>query len=99
MTITRKQIIDNKYNEMRDYIQTHLGVNFFPSLDDVETSDILILIQMYFAPHYETGKYDTVIKDGFKLQNIRIEDDKFNQHYPFIKERIDFLIKFMKEQK
>lgn len=93
---TRKQVIEKKYNEMRKYIDDSLGVNFFPSLDDIETSDILILIAMYFTPHYESQNYQKVIKDGLALQNLSVDDSIFEKHYPTIKNYINWFVEYMK---
>ena len=99
MKLTRKQIIDNKYNELLKYIKLNLGVDFFPSLDVVDTADVLILIQMYFSPHYESGTYDVIIKEGLRMKDLHVDNETFDTHYPRIKEDIDFIIKFMREQR
>jgi hypothetical protein len=93
---TRRDIIEAKYNEMRRYIDENLGVNFFPSLDDIDTADILILIAMYFTPHYESGDYQKVIKDGLRLQNLKVDDAVFDKHYPVIKKYINWFVEYMK---
>ena len=48
MTITRKEIISEKYNLLKIELEKYINENLFPSLDNYDISDIIYYLNLYF---------------------------------------------------
>ena len=89
MTTTRKILIETKYNELINTIETY-NINILPPLtDEFDTIDILFYINFYFGGCKDNFKEPLI--NIIKTKNIIISDDTFNKLYPIIE---TFLIFF-----
>lgn len=95
---TRKEFIVAKYEELRTYFTTHFHGSPFPSLDDVDITDVLLLITTYFSPLYESQNYEPTIKSLLSIYGVEVKEEIFIKHYPFIKEKLTEIIEFLKSQ-
>lgn len=99
MTITRRDFITHKYNTLTEYCYTHLGKCPFPSLEDLDLTDILYLFVNTFSPLYNIHDYRRPLKDMMNMCSIQLTDDEFEEHYPYFQKEIDELCLFLKNQK
>ena len=48
MTITRKEIIEQKYILLKDQLEQYINQSLFPSVDDYSINDIVYYLNLYF---------------------------------------------------
>jgi len=90
MTTTRKILIETKYNELINTIETY-NINILPPLtDEFDTIDLLFYFNFYFGGCKDNNFKEPLI-NIIKTKNIIISDDTFNRLYPIIE---TFLIFF-----
>ena len=90
MTTTRKILIETKYNELINTIETY-NINILPKLsDEFDTIDLLFFFNFYFGGCKDNNFKEPLI-NIIKTKNIIISDDTFNRLYPIIE---TFLIFF-----
>ena len=88
-TTTRKILIETKYNELINTIETY-NINILPSLSsEFDTIDLLFYFNFYFGGCKDNFKEPLI--NIIKTKNIIISDDTFNKLYPIIE---TFLIFF-----
>ena len=68
-TITRKQLIIEKYSLLIQQLTETglLGDDLFPSLDDIEVSDLIFFFQLQFP---DSEKYTSAIEDLLDCKEI-----------------------------
>ena len=89
MTTTRRKLIETKYNELINTIETY-NINILPKLsDEFDTIDLLFFFNFYFGGC--TNNFKEPLLNIIKTKNIIITDDTFNKLYPIIE---TFLIFF-----
>jgi len=90
----RKEVLIKKYAEL---IQNISSVGFspdiFPSLDDLDVVDLLLLFNFYFA---STDDYEPKIRELAKLQGITITEEEYEKGLPIIVNYINWLKLFQK---
>ena len=91
-TITKKQYLESKYRQFSKELTDELGINIFPSLDDVCMVDILLFFQFTFS---SLTDYEEPVRT-LMSHYVDIDIDKFNDIYPTIKLYIDELKDFLK---
>ena len=90
MTITRKEIIEQKYNLLKDQLEQYINQNLFPSLDDYNISDIVYYLNLYFPKGSESNYSDT-IERLMKNKNIELDDNDYSDVTNLIIDFINFL--------
>ena len=90
MTITRKEIIEQKYNLLKDQLEQYINQNLFPSLDDCNISDIVYYLNLYFPKGSESNYSDT-IERLMKNKNIELDDNDYSDVTNLIIDFINFL--------
>ena len=90
MTITRKEIIQEKYILLKIELEKYINQNLFPSLDDYSISDIVFYLNYYFPKGYENN-YDETIEILIKSKNIELSDNHFSDVVNLIIDFINFL--------
>ena len=70
-TITRKQLITEKYSSLIQQITDTglMGGDLFPSLEDIEVSDLIFYFQLQFP---DSEKYTLAIEDLLDCKNIKL---------------------------
>lgn len=90
MTITRKEIIEQKYNILKSQLEQYINQNLFPSVDDYNISDIVYYLNLYF-PKGNEEYYSDTIERLLKNKNIEISDNEFSDVVNLIIDFINFL--------
>ena len=83
---TRAKLIKDKYEELIENIKPYVpdGCEPFPSLDDIDVADIILLFSMHFG---ETDNLDEIrnkVKELFDTMGCRVDEKNFNSGYPHI---------------
>jgi len=52
MSITRKEVLTNKYEELKSKLQLYVNKDMFPSLNDFDIIDVISFIKLYFPRDY-----------------------------------------------
>ena len=90
MTITRKEIITEKYNLLKTELEKYINQNLFPSVDDYSINDIVYYLNLYF-PKGSEGYYSDTIERLMKNKNIELDDNGFSDVVNLIIDFINFL--------
>ena len=90
MTITRKEIIEQKYNLLKIELEKYINEHLFPSLDNYDISDIIYYLNLYFPKGSESNYSDT-IERLMKNKNIELDDNNFCDVVNLIIDFINFL--------
>ena len=90
MTITRKEIIEQKYNLLKDQLEQYINQNLFPSVDDYSINDIVYYLNLYF-PKGSEEYYSDTIERLMKNKNIELDDNGFSDVVNLIIDFINFL--------
>ena len=90
----RKEVLIKKYAEL---ITNLSSVGFspalFPSLDDLDVVDLLLLFNYYFS---STNDYEPKIRELATLQSIEITEEEYEKGLPIIIDYINWLKLFQK---
>lgn len=86
MTITKKDYIINEYLDFQKEITQIIPVNIFPSLEDVDITDIILYFQMTFM---YVEHYDTIVRELLASYHIKYTAEQYNIIYPIIAKFID----------
>ena len=92
MTITRKEIITEKYILLKTELEKYINQNLFPSVDDYSINDIVYYLNLYF-PKGGERLYNDTIERLMKNKNIELDDNHFSDCVNLIIEFINFLNK------
>ena len=92
----RKEILISKYAELISNISTVGFPQVFPSLEDIDIVDMLLLFNFYFAS-CEEANYEGKIRELSQLQKKEITDDQFEKGTPIIINYINWLKTFQKQ--
>ena len=90
MTITRKEIITEKYNLLKTELEKYINQNLFPSVDDYSINDIVYYLNLYF-PKGGERLYNDTIERLMKNKNIELDDNHFSDGVNLIIDFINFL--------
>ena len=90
MTITRKEIITEKYNLLKTELEKYINQNLFPSVDDYSINDIVYYLNLYF-PKGGERLYSDTIERLMKNKNIELDDNHFSDCVNLIIDFINFL--------
>ena len=90
MTITRKEIITEKYNLLKTELEKYINQNLFPSVDDYSINDIVYYLNLYF-PKGGERLYNDTIERLMKNKNIELDDNHFSDCVNLIIDFINFL--------
>ena len=90
MTITRKEIITEKYNLLKTELEKYINQNLFPSVDDYSINDIVYYLNLYF-PKGSEEYYSDTIERLMKNKNIEINDNDYSDCVNLIIDFINFL--------
>ncbi len=90
MSITRKEIITEKYNLLKSQLELYLNQNLFPSVDDYSINDIVYYLNLYF-PKGSEEYYSETIEQLMKSKNIELDDNDFSDAVNLIVDFINFL--------
>ena len=84
---TKGEAIIEKYTKLQIDLKHYFEKSLFPSLDEIDISDLCVLISMTFAHQTEEQIKETVI-ELIKNNNVVVHD--FDKAYPLIYEFIMF---------
>lgn len=88
---TRKELIVRKYIELQNELNENYQISgLFPSLDDVDVSDLLYFFNLKFNCDDEAFRKNKV-KEIAEYCHVEINDDKFDEAFILINSYIDFL--------
>ena len=76
MSNTRKQVIKENYEKLKEKIKLYIDIDLFPSLDDYDITDIIFFINVYF-PKDDSKNYNKTIKKLMDDKNIVIDDNAY----------------------
>ena len=74
MSITRKEVLTNKYEELKSKLQLYVNKDMFPCLNDFDIVDVISFIKLYF-PH--GSDYNQTIKGLMEQNEIVVSDNDF----------------------
>lgn len=92
----RKEILIPKYAELISNISSVGFPQVFPSLEDIDVVDMLLLFNFYFATCKE-DEYDGKIRELAHLKKVVITEEQFEKGIPIIINYINWLKKFQKQ--
>ena len=92
----RKEILIMKYAELISSISSVGFPEVFPSLEDIDVVDMLLLFNFYFAPCKEE-EYEGKIRELAQLKNVVITEEQFEKATPIIINYINWLKTFQKQ--
>ena len=88
---TRKELIVKKYIELQNELNENYQISgLFPSLEDVDVSDLLYFFNLKFNCDDEVFRKNKV-KEIAEYCHVEINDDKFDEAFTLINSYIDFL--------
>jgi hypothetical protein len=90
MTITRKEIITEKYILLKTELEKYINQNLFPSVDDYSINDIVYYLNLYFPKGGEIN-YSNTIERLMKNKNIELDDNNYSDCVNLIIDFINFL--------
>ena len=73
MPITRKDLITEKYKELKNQLQEYIDDSLFPNIEDIDITDIIFYLNFYFPKNKESG-YITTIENLLKPVDINDND-------------------------
>ena len=90
---TKKEFLTEQYINFINEIKTIIHIDIFPSLDDVDITDVLLFFQMSFT---DENDYESIVKNIMDMSGIDIPNEQFNKAMPIITKYISELKKFLK---
>jgi len=90
MSMTRKEIITEKYNLWKSQLELYLNQNLFPPVDDYSINDIIYYLNIYF-PKGSEAYYSETIERLMLSKNIELDDNDFSDAVNLIVNFINFL--------
>jgi hypothetical protein len=91
--ITKKDFLEQKYIAFSNEIGAILETNIFPSLSDLCMVDILLFFQYTF---WAIDDYRDVVRNLIEVHHQDISDEKFERIYPIIRNYINDLKEFLR---
>jgi hypothetical protein len=88
MTRTRKELITEKYISLKIQLEEYIDDSLFPSIEDIDISDIIFYLNVYFPKNGES-EYITTIEN--LLKPIQINDNDISTVTNLIIDFISFL--------
>ena len=89
MTITRKDLITEKYTELKIQLQEYIiDDSLFPSIENIDMTDIIFYLNLYFLKNGQKEYIATIEK---LLKPIEISDDDISEVTNLIIDFITFL--------
>ena len=93
MSLTKKEYLTEKYLIFIKEMKTIIEANIFPSLDDVDITDVLMFFQMSFT---NDNDYDDIVKNMKDMSGIDLPKEQFSKAMPIITKYINELKDFLK---
>ena len=90
MTMTRKQMITIKYENLKSELELYIDGSLFPSLDDYNITDIVYYLNLYFPKNGEE-EYINTIEKLMNQKGIQINDNDITTVTNLIFDFINFL--------
>jgi len=88
MTLTRKDLITEKYTELKIQLEEYIDGSLFPSIENIDISDIVFYLNFYFPKNGQKEYIATIEK---LLKPIEINDDDISTVTNLIIDFITFL--------
>ena len=88
MTRTRKDLITEKYTELKIQLEEYIDGSLFPSIENIDISDIVFYLNFYFPKNGQKEYIATIEK---LLKPIEINDDDISTVTNLIIDFITFL--------
>ena len=88
MTITRKDLITEKYKELKNQLQEYIDDSLFPNIEDIDITDIIFYLNFYFPKNKESGYIKTIEN---LLKPVDINDNDISTVTNLIIDFITFL--------
>ena len=74
MSITRKEVLTNKYEELKSKLLLYVNKDMFPSLSNLDIVDVISFIKLYFP---RDSDYNQTIKGLMEQNEIVVNDNDF----------------------
>jgi hypothetical protein len=68
---TRRELIIQRYTELTSLLKEHIDGSLFPSLNDVDVTDLIMIFNLYFI---NDENIDDVVKDLIRLRGVVLDD-------------------------
>ena len=88
MSITKRDLIKSKYEELKSKLELYVNKDMFPSLNDFSIVDIVSLIKLYFPIGSD---YNETIKGLMKENEIEVNYNDYLIISSLIITFVDFL--------
>jgi hypothetical protein len=72
-------------------LRKHCSADIFPSLEDVDASDLVYLVTFAFAGIESEAQYSEKIRELIDANDVRLSDDAFKVVIPLISEFVAWL--------
>jgi hypothetical protein len=95
MVLTKKEHLTKEYLKFIQEIKSVVDCDIFPSLDEVDITDILLFFNITFVG---LDDYSDIIKNLMHMNHYDITDEQFNIVIPIITKYINDLKLFLKTQ-
>ena len=93
MVLTKKEHLTKEYLKFIQEIKSVIDCNIFPSLDEVDITDILLFFNITFVG---LDDYSDIIKNLMYMNHYDITDEQFDTVIPIITKYINDLKLFLK---
>ena len=95
MVLTKKEHLTKEYLKFIQEIKSVIDCDIFPSLDEVDITDILLFFNITFVG---MDDYSDIIKNLMHMNHYDITDKQFDTVIPIITKYINDLKLFLKTQ-
>lgn len=90
--MSKKEILENKYVELRERVSGIINLNLFPGVEELELTDIIVLMQMYFD-NSDKKRVKECLESLATQQRIELKPYQVERLVPLIIEFLLFLEK------
>ena len=90
--MSKREVLEKKYIELRHRVSGIINLNLFPSVDELEVTDIVVLIQMYFDNSNRERVKENLVSLAHS-QSIELRPFQVERLVPLIIEFLLFLEK------
>ncbi len=91
MTVTRKELLIEKFTALETELKTYLDAALFPSLHEIDLSDLVFFVTMTFVGLNDSVSIREKIKELILTNNVTISEENLVQVVPLVEDFIVWL--------
>lgn len=78
-TVTKKDLLIERYTALEKHLRLHLNTDLFPSLDSIDVIDLSFFITMTFVGVESETEIKSKIREIIETYSINIDEYKFSR--------------------